>query len=170
MNKFFLILASLPMVASAADTVGSRLDAMLDLKARTELTRQENALREEMMRTGGLTLPSIVSISGSSSNLVARLQVSTGSQRVFSVGDHVGNGYNIVFIKPDEVLVAKQASKGAPLKLISLSFAQPDTTLASGRPSVPPQAQFPGVGPAAAIPPLPTVFSVAPPAPAAPAK
>ena len=156
-----LCLASLPLAALAADSVGSRLDRMLGLKAQTDLARQENALREELMRAGSVSLPSVVSISGSSATLSARLLLPSGSQRSFSAGDHIGNGWNIVFLKPDEVLVAREPTKGSPIKLVPLAFAQPEVASTVGRVGPPPQ--FPGqmqVMPA--IPPLPPTFPTPP--------
>ncbi|WP_404666828.1 hypothetical protein [Roseateles asaccharophilus] len=170
MNRLtsILLLASLPIAAAAADTVGTRLDRMLNLKAEAEMARQESALREEMLRAGAMGLPTIVSITGSAANLTARLQVNSTSQRVYAVGDHIGNGYNIVFIKPDEVLVARPAAtKGGSMKLVPLSFSQPEVTGAAG--GARPAAAMPAGPlsmPMSVVPPLPTSF----PAPASPAK
>lgn len=167
MNRFtsLILLASLPIAAAAGDTVGTRLDRMLTLKAEAEMARQEGALREEMVRAGAMGLPTIVSISGSAANLTARLQVNSTSQRVFAVGDHIGNGYNVVFIKPDEVLVARPAAtKAGSMRLVPLTFAQPDVS-GVARPATAPPAG-PLAMPMSVVPPLPQSF----PAPASPTK
>jgi hypothetical protein len=123
--------------AASAETLGSRLDRMNELKGRTELARQERALQEELLRAGAASLPTVVSISGRSENLVARLQVNATSQRNFSLGDSVGGGFTIVSILPQEVLVGRPAGKGGEIAKLALAFAQPEVNGKAGSPATP---------------------------------
>lgn len=136
MNKFpaFIALVALSTYGSA-ETIGNRLDRMNELKARAELARQERALQEELLRNGAVVLPTVVSISGRSNSLVARLQVNATSQRNYGLGESVGGGFTIVAITPQEVLVGRPAGKGGETVTLPLAFAQPETTGKQGAPS-----------------------------------
>lgn len=159
MNKSLASLAMLVLASNVtADTIGSRLDRLNDLKSRAELARQERALQEEMLRGGAVTLPTVVSISGRSHNLVARLQLNPTSQRNFAVGESVGGGYAIVAIRPQEVLVGRPAGKGGDVVVLPLAFAQPETSGKQG-PSASPALQ-------PAVPALPAPLAAPFPAPA----
>lgn len=133
---------------AGAESLGARLDRLNSLKARAQQLQDEKQLKEAMQKAEDVQLPKVVAISGMR-ELSARLLLTGGVERNVRVGDHVGGGWSVFMIKPDEVLVERREAKDSKLVPLVFTSAPVDPGNATAR------ARQAPINPPPHVPPLP---------------